>query len=434
MRVETTNLLEAVKLNSEIELQKIARESGSWERLFHLSDNRANVVEWLEIAPGTCALEIGAQAGAISAVMGTKYDRYVAIDISEDMAKAFKARKSCQSIDYITSSVYEYAQMHKSEFDDIYIIGSLSEAKLYLMSSNNGDLNTTDLEKLNPMDCAEELMRLAKIMLKPNGRLIVAAENKLGMKYWAGCQEDNNGGYYINIESYPNGETSHTFSKKEIQSMLSDSGFVNNIWYYPYPDMYFTNSIYSDKYLPQKDELISNINNYNRDRYLFFDEGKAYNSIIDEGLYDEFANSFLVIAYNDSDIESKTSGHDETIYVKYSKERDRKFAIRTDIKIDEYNKNYVIKQACYEEGKQHIKKTADSYKYMVDEYDSRGLELNKCSLINDELRLEFVNGQNLQTIIDSMIRKGELSQAEKLFDEYVNRCFFNVDTVPFENQ
>ncbi len=450
MRVDSTNILEDVQQHNEIELQQIARESGDWERLFHLSDNRANVVQWLEVAPESCALEIGAQAGAISAVIAPKYDRYVALDIAEDMNRAFEARKSCAGIEYVLDNICNYAVGHQGEYDDIYMIGCLADALEYISYGSAANDNLTDSEACtvndnltDAQDCAIKLIETAKSMLKPNGRLIIAAENKLGMKYWSGCQEENNGGYYINIENYPNGEARRTFSKKELVSILEKCDMRNLDWYYPYPDLYFAKSIYSDEYLPQPGELLDNINNYNRDRYLFFDEGKAYSSIIKEGLYPEFANSFLVIAHNNVGTHVSVSDNDKTVYVKYSKERDRRFAIRTDIKRRRETANhneiealncdncYVVKKPCYPQGVEHIEHAYKCFENMFKEYEAAGMSLNNCKLSVDELRFEYVEGENLQTRIDYLIRRGDEQAAEELFDEYINRCFMSLPTVDF---
>ena len=66
--------------------------------------------------------------------------------------------------------------------------------------------------------------------------------------------------------------------------------------YYPYPDYKFPMEIYSDAYLPKKGELNDNARNADRDRYVLFQETAAYNTLIGEGLFPEFSNSFLIAA------------------------------------------------------------------------------------------------------------------------------------------
>ena len=53
-------------------------------------------------------------------------------------------------------------------------------------------------------------------------------------------------------------------------------------------------AIYSDEYLPKTDELTMNTRNFDRDRYVMFDEEKAFGTVIKEGLFSEFSNSFMV--------------------------------------------------------------------------------------------------------------------------------------------
>ena len=57
----------------------------------------------------------------------------------------------------------------------------------------------------------------------------------------------------------------------------------------------FPFSVYSDAYLPRKGDLKENICNYDQRRLLLFDESKVFDSIIDNGLFPEFSNSFLVL-------------------------------------------------------------------------------------------------------------------------------------------
>ena len=52
---------------------------------------------------------------------------------------------------------------------------------------------------------------------------------------------------------------------------------------------------------------------------------------------------------------------EKIIFTKYSNERAKQFAIRTDILESEAGKRKVRKQACFAEGKNHIKNIASWY-------------------------------------------------------------------------
>ena len=51
--------------------------------------------------------------------------------------------------------------------------------------------------------------------LAPGGKIVIAIENRLGLKYWAGCAEDHVGKYFEGLEGYHNTKGVRTYSKKE---------------------------------------------------------------------------------------------------------------------------------------------------------------------------------------------------------------------------
>ena len=52
--------------------------------------------------------------------------------------------------------------------------------------------------------------------------------------------------------------------------------------------------IYSDENLPKPGSLSDNIRNFDRRRLVLFDEKEAFDSLIQDGLFPLFSNSFLV--------------------------------------------------------------------------------------------------------------------------------------------
>ena len=52
--------------------------------------------------------------------------------------------------------------------------------------------------------------------LKPNGKIVMAIENRFGLKYWAGCTEDHFGTLFEGLEGYPVTNGVKTFTKKGI--------------------------------------------------------------------------------------------------------------------------------------------------------------------------------------------------------------------------
>ena len=76
------DLLEIVKKYNKNEYQKVIEERANWPILYHLSDQRANIVEWIPIEPGAKVLEVGSGCGAITGMLASKAGEVVACDLS----------------------------------------------------------------------------------------------------------------------------------------------------------------------------------------------------------------------------------------------------------------------------------------------------------------------------------------------------------------
>lgn len=149
--------------------------------------------------------------------------------------------------------------------------------------------------------CIESNVKVKDMMDKllslktSQGTLFMALENKLGMKYFAGCQEEQKGGFYTGIEDYSSWDSHiHPLSKKELEDIISELNVSSFRFYYPYPDYKYPTIIYTDECLPKEGELYRNIRNIDRDRYVIFDEKRAFDSVIKAGLFPEFSNSYLI--------------------------------------------------------------------------------------------------------------------------------------------
>ena len=134
-----------------------------------------------------------------------------------------------------------------------------------------------------------------KKLLNPDGKLLIAIENKYGLKYWCGAPEDHSGIPFDGINNYKFSNIARTFSKAELNSIITASGFKNTYFYYPLPDYKMPQVIYSEKYLPKNGSLDNwtpyySINNNS----MISDEEHIYNDLIENNVFEFFANSFLV--------------------------------------------------------------------------------------------------------------------------------------------
>lgn len=275
------NLLDIVKQYSGGDFNRIILEKKDWSVLYHLSSVRGNIVDFLPINKTDSVLEIGSGCGAITTILSSKAKVVTCIELSKKRSEinAYK-NKDCINVKIKVGNFKNVEKLLKEKYDYITLIGVLEYAQEYIGGENP----------------YKDLLILIKSHLKSNGKIIIAIENKLGLKYWAGCQEDHIDKFYEGIESYTTTNNVRTFSKNELKQLLEDSGYKNNTFYYPYPDYKLPSKIFSDKYLPKIGELNLNRRNFDKDRILTFDELKVYDTLIKEGLYPEFSNSFLVVA------------------------------------------------------------------------------------------------------------------------------------------
>jgi len=274
-------LLDIVKTYSKENYNSIIAQKKSWPILYHLSHIRENLVEWLPITKEHTVLEVGAGCGAITGCLADKAKMVTCIELSKkrSMINAYRNQDK-NNIEIMIGNFEDVEKSITEKYDFITLIGVLEYSEKYISSDTP----------------YETFLRIIKNHLKPSGQVIIAIENKLGMKYWAGCKEDHTGQYFDGLENYRHTTGVRTFSKTELERLLSAAGFKTSKFFYPYPDYKLPMLIYSDEYLPKENELDNNVRNFDNDRFFLFDETNVFNSIINEGVFPLFSNSYLVIA------------------------------------------------------------------------------------------------------------------------------------------
>lgn len=273
-------LLEIAQTCEESELNKVIAEKKSWPVLYHFSHVRENIIEWMPITKEHKVLEIGAGCGAITGVLAKKAKSVTCIDLSKKRSLVNANRhKDKDNIKICVGNFQDIEGNMTETFDYITLIGVFEYGEGYIDSET---------------PYVDFLKKIAG-HLTPNGKIVIAIENRLGLKYFAGCTEDHVGIYFEGIEGYPNTNGVKTFSKPELEKVIGDAGFDKGEFYYPYPDYKLPMSIYSDKYLPKVGELIHNMNNFDRERMVLFNEARAFDTMVQSGVFSLFSNSFLVV-------------------------------------------------------------------------------------------------------------------------------------------
>ena len=398
------DLLDIVKNHKKEEYAQIIEERANWPILYHLSDQRANIVEWIPMDPNAKVLEVGSGCGAITGMLSKKAGQVVACDLSRRRSEINATRN--QDCDNVTIHIGNFRDIEPDlprDFDYIFLIGVFEYGQGYIGTDNP----------------YEKFLRMLNRHLKRGGRIVIAIENRLGLKYFAGCAEDHLGTYFSGIEGYTSDSVAKTFTRNGLINIFKKCGINEYHFYYPYPDYKFMTLLHSDYYLPKFGELQDNVRNYDRDRLILFNEKHAYEDLVKDGMYPEFANSFEVVL----------GPAFETIYSKYSNDRVDEFKIRTDIAIDRAGRKVIRKFPLTEEAKEHVFGIRDAYLGLVEKYRGGDLEINDCQL--DEQRgcalFSFVNGVPLAALLDECLDKDDMEGFEALIGEYIKRINYKPD-------
>ncbi len=387
-------LLAIVKEQARVDFPRIIEERKSWPILYHLSHIRGNIVDWLPIRPGDKVLEIGSGCGAITQKLAQKAGKVTCVDLSARRSHINAWRNQDRNnIEIYVGNFNEIEPALDEDYDFACMIGVFEYGQSYIPSSTP----------------YEDFLRIMQKHVKKDGSLVIAIENKFGLKYWAGCKEDHVGTYFSGLEGYPEGGSARTFTRKGLEDIFERCGVKEYSFYYPYPDYKLPTAIYSDKRLPRIGELTDNIRNFDRDRMLLFNEKYVYDGIIQDELFPVFSNSFLAVI----------GERPETSYVKYSNDRAPEYAIRTEI-LDTPEGRVVRKTAMNEEAAAHLEKLPHYGRLLKERYAGSGLRVNECSLAPDRSYVQFVyeKGVTLENCLDDCLGREDLEGFYRLFDQY----------------
>jgi len=266
--------------------EELASHIKDWPSLYHLHSKRVNLLRPLEeFLRERSILEIGSGCGAITRYLGEIGCSVTALET--DFLKARTTASRCRDLSNVKVVYDSLLNFPKSEqFDVITLIGALEHAHLY---SGGEDPIKALLDKITPL-------------LRPEGLLLIAIENKLGLKYWAGAPEDHTGQAYLGIENRYTPSSTLTFGKKELLDLLGTCGFKNTTFLYPFPDYKIPDSVVTGKGLQTAAFsvpmlLLENFEYIQSEYYSnHFSTSLAAVELDKNGLLAEFSNSFLVAA------------------------------------------------------------------------------------------------------------------------------------------
>ena len=257
-----------------------------WPSEYHLSRSRHALLRPLEIRPGQRVLELGCGCGAITRYLGEIGAQVVAVEGS--LARARVAAQRCRDLANVCVVADDLSRFSiDATFDWVLLVGVLEYAGLFATNLQDPDL---------------AYLRSAAKFLAPGGRLVVAIENRLGLKYFSGIGEDHLGQPFIGIEGRYATAGPRTYGRRELESRLHAAGLQSVTFLFPYPDYKLPSVVLADDafqhegFNPADMLARSFARDYGGQNAAAFNEALVAASLVRNGIAADLSNSFLVVA------------------------------------------------------------------------------------------------------------------------------------------
>lgn len=272
---------------------ELAAACVSWHSRYHFSAERANLLRPFAsyLQPGKTVLEIGAGCGAVTRYLGESGATVLALEGS--LRRARIARERTRELDNVVVMAERFQDFAPGRrFDVVTLIGVLEYASLFSQASRP----------------ALHMLEVARGMLVPGGRLILAIENKLGLKYMAGVPEDHLGQPMVGLEDRYPAIGARTYGRHELNALLREAGFARARFSVPLPDYKLPSSVLTERGATVEREtfdagtLLSQA--VRRDPQLTpttFNLQRTWPVVADNQLTLDLANSFLIEAVEGAD-------------------------------------------------------------------------------------------------------------------------------------
>ncbi|WNM59880.1 glycoside hydrolase family 99-like domain-containing protein [Candidatus Nitrospira allomarina] len=281
-------LAEIIEHASDISVlsTELRQHCTDWPSLYHLSSTRANILRpFQSMLESTDVLEIGAGCGAITRYLGECGAHVLALEGTHRRASIARSRtRDLPNVIVVSDTFDDFKWDH--QFDVITLIGVLEYANLFTPGE----------------DPALGMLRRVRAMLKPNGKLVVAVENQLGLKYFTGAPEDHIGQAMYGLEGRYRKDQPHTYGRKVLTEMLRQAGFASSEFMAPFPDYKLPASIVSESGFVCEGFDASALawQSVKRDPQLppllAFSPELVWPVLMQNGVALDLANSFLIVA------------------------------------------------------------------------------------------------------------------------------------------
>ena len=154
-------VIKIIAKNETTDYERYINENYSWPVFYHLTRIRQNLLNWYPFNEDADVLEIGCGMGAITELLCKKCSNVTAVELSKRRATATYLRcRAYENLEIIVGNLNDIE--FNKKYDYITLIGVLEYQNNYTASEN---------------PFKDFLVKIKKL-LKPDGKLLIAIENK----------------------------------------------------------------------------------------------------------------------------------------------------------------------------------------------------------------------------------------------------------------
>jgi len=372
LSAEEKDICSYILKNSEDDYDLLISSDDRWKVFYHLTSMRKSLLNWYEFKKGSSLLEVGGSFGALTGLFCDRCRDVVSVERFLHRAEQIYERHKARGNLTVYAGRIEHIPFTQ-KFDYITVIGTLEYA-------GKGKPDKT---------IYSDYLKKLKALLKPEGKILLAVENRYGLRYFCGAPEPHTGVPFSGINGYPCGNNGYSFSRKEIASIIESAGFKHMKFYYPLPDYKLPQLIFSQDYIPRasiRERLIPYYLNYSS---LLAYENDLYDDIVENRALGFFSNSFLIECSDSEDF-------CDVLYAAVSTDRGREDGFATTL----HSNGVAKKTALYPEGIRRLETILKNHK----ELESRNIKSIDSKISGNALLMPYIQDDTLSDYLKKIIK------------------------------
>lgn len=344
-----------------------------------------NILNWYPFQKKQDILEIGGNSGMLSNLFSERCNKVTTIEPNKENLEKISKK---ENIEVIQTTLNNLKLSNK--YDIITLIGTTERIKEVI----GENLSLT------------EIIKILEKYLKPNGKILIATDNKFGLKFFAGNPEKIFNKKFESLIGYNNeAEKIETFTKSRLERILKELGY-NTRFYYPLPDYKLPNVIFSDDQLPKYNSVDKYNPYYTEKSDIIINEIDVFREILknDENMFTFFANSFLIEA-------TKGECNKEYKYISFNNLRKENYQLITKIA-----DTYVEKQIANENSKQHYENIKNNMKIL----EANGIDVLDY-VENDKIKSRYIEQKYLlNNVLTEKLENHNQEEFENILNQYID--------------